>query len=146
MLRRPPRSTRTDTLFPYTTLFRSGDAQRIVLLDDQPAAKAARRQRKVHRFHEHGRQAFAHRGLRNGHGGVIAEPWTSPSLLIDACAGCGGTAPPPAFGSTHFCAIISSKSFGQGLPPSTVGSAPRLIWAQPMARSDRQSTRPNTST
>src|SRR3546814_11670870 len=24
MLRRPPRSTRTDTLFPYTTLFRSG--------------------------------------------------------------------------------------------------------------------------
>src|SRR3546814_19149467 len=25
MLRRPPSSTRTDTLFPYTTLFRSGD-------------------------------------------------------------------------------------------------------------------------
>src|SRR3546814_3635457 len=25
MLRRPPRSTRTDTLFPYTTLFRSED-------------------------------------------------------------------------------------------------------------------------
>src|SRR3546814_1779443 len=25
MLRRPPRSTRTDTLFPYTTLFRSPD-------------------------------------------------------------------------------------------------------------------------
>src|SRR3546814_3562455 len=28
MIRRPPRSTRTDTLFPYTTLFRSvADAQ-----------------------------------------------------------------------------------------------------------------------
>src|SRR3546814_10029749 len=26
MIRRPPRSTRTDTLFPYTTLFRSGAA------------------------------------------------------------------------------------------------------------------------
>src|SRR3546814_10624846 len=26
MLRRPPRSTRTDTLFPYPTLFRSGAA------------------------------------------------------------------------------------------------------------------------
>src|SRR3546814_18109449 len=26
MIRRPPRSTRTDTLFPYTTLFRSKDA------------------------------------------------------------------------------------------------------------------------
>src|SRR3546814_4459296 len=25
MIRRPPRSTRTDTLFPYTTLFRSDD-------------------------------------------------------------------------------------------------------------------------
>src|SRR3546814_4595476 len=25
MIRRPPRSTRTDTLFPYTTLFRSVD-------------------------------------------------------------------------------------------------------------------------
>src|SRR3546814_3703917 len=29
MIRRPPRSTRTDTLFPYTTLFRSLHAQRL---------------------------------------------------------------------------------------------------------------------
>src|SRR3546814_15315711 len=28
MIRRPPRSTRTDTLFPYTTLFRSPQAGR----------------------------------------------------------------------------------------------------------------------
>src|SRR3546814_15953182 len=28
MIRRPPRSTRTDTLFPYTTLFRSAGARR----------------------------------------------------------------------------------------------------------------------
>src|SRR3546814_20885221 len=28
MIRRPPRSTRTDTLFPYTTLFRSSAAGR----------------------------------------------------------------------------------------------------------------------
>src|SRR3546814_6405334 len=28
MIRRPPRSTRTDTLFPYTTLFRSTDKSR----------------------------------------------------------------------------------------------------------------------
>src|SRR3546814_18310090 len=28
MIRRPPRSTRTDTLFPYTTLFRSREFQR----------------------------------------------------------------------------------------------------------------------
>src|SRR3546814_15075594 len=29
MIRRPPRSTRTDTLFPYTTLFRSLHTERI---------------------------------------------------------------------------------------------------------------------
>src|SRR3546814_15701964 len=28
MIRRPPRSTRTDTLFPYTTLFRSPEGER----------------------------------------------------------------------------------------------------------------------
>src|SRR3546814_4130724 len=35
MIRRPPRSTRTDTLFPYTTLFRSGNAF-ITLKKDRP--------------------------------------------------------------------------------------------------------------
>src|SRR3546814_8168884 len=33
MIRRPPRSTRTDTLFPYTTLFRSARLERRVLTD-----------------------------------------------------------------------------------------------------------------
>src|SRR3546814_10072647 len=32
MIRRPPRSTRTDTLFPYTTLFRSAPVQRDALV------------------------------------------------------------------------------------------------------------------
>src|SRR3546814_1021845 len=44
MIRRPPRSTRTDTLFPYTTLFRSrvvapaDEAERVLQqrLDEQP--------------------------------------------------------------------------------------------------------------
>src|SRR3546814_4983350 len=48
MIRRPPRSTRTDTLFPYTTLFRSahpaghlvrqaaaGRFRRVLLLQDE---------------------------------------------------------------------------------------------------------------
>src|SRR3546814_2205163 len=30
MIRRPPRSTRTDTRFPYTTLFRSDQVQRML--------------------------------------------------------------------------------------------------------------------
>src|SRR3546814_8277556 len=32
MIRRPPRSTRTDTRFPYTTLFRSESAERLYLV------------------------------------------------------------------------------------------------------------------
>src|SRR3546814_6511707 len=41
MIRRPPRSTRTDTLFPYTTLFRSGggDLALLALLVDQLAQR-----------------------------------------------------------------------------------------------------------
>src|SRR3546814_7073886 len=37
MIRRPPRSTRTDTLFPYTTLFRSLRNLRNILAIDQNA-------------------------------------------------------------------------------------------------------------
>src|SRR3546814_1220322 len=33
MIRRPPRSTRTDTLFPYTTLFRSLERWRVLAID-----------------------------------------------------------------------------------------------------------------
>src|SRR3546814_1348927 len=33
MIRRPPRSTRTDTLFPYTTLFRSAQRQDVAAID-----------------------------------------------------------------------------------------------------------------
>src|SRR3546814_18042926 len=41
MIRRPPRSTRTDTLFPYTTLFRSGRAAQAGDMTDglQPAGE-----------------------------------------------------------------------------------------------------------
>src|SRR3546814_13667420 len=39
MIRRPPRSTRTDTLFPYTTLFRSLEA---VAVGDPDAVLAER--------------------------------------------------------------------------------------------------------
>src|SRR3546814_8577809 len=34
MIRRPPRSTRTDTLFPYTTLFRELAAQCDILVEN----------------------------------------------------------------------------------------------------------------
>src|SRR3546814_8058506 len=57
MIRRPPRSTRTDTLFPYTTLFRSADR------DHQPLH---------HRIHARigGDPEHSHdKGARGGNGG-----------------------------------------------------------------------------
>src|SRR3546814_3428941 len=58
MIRRPPRSTRTDTLFPYTTLFRSWRTC-IVGVYRSPAAQPGRRQPAAihqgqrHRSEEH---------------------------------------------------------------------------------------------
>src|SRR3546814_12477023 len=71
MIRRPPRSTRTDTLFPYTTLFRSVGARD---LDVEPVALARhlnrhRNRRGVLRL---ARVAAARRhrhGKRQGKGG-----------------------------------------------------------------------------
>src|SRR3546814_9909823 len=42
MIRRPPRSTRTDTLFPYTTLFRSLRQLELVRPEHADARKFAR--------------------------------------------------------------------------------------------------------
>src|SRR3546814_16529778 len=58
MIRRPPRSTRTDTLFPYTTLFRSLDAR---LLEVAHA--------REHAGDEHRRQA----GGENESGRIAAD-------------------------------------------------------------------------
>src|SRR3546814_4484151 len=41
MIRRPPRSTRTDTLFPYTTLFRSRSRRPTDMTESLPALAAA---------------------------------------------------------------------------------------------------------
>src|SRR3546814_14187312 len=47
MTRRPPRSTRTDTLFPYTTLFRSGPGQNSRLKPLRQKLPPLRRQGRV---------------------------------------------------------------------------------------------------
>src|SRR3546814_3300492 len=60
MIRRPPRSTRTDTLFPYTTLFRSHnlhlEAERAIGNDRTNIARADEAQRL-------GRQLNAHEAI-----------------------------------------------------------------------------------
>src|SRR3546814_19925219 len=52
MIRRPPRSTRTDTLFPYTTLFRSEEAAAVAdidlrIIEQDLAERADRGQRRA---------------------------------------------------------------------------------------------------
>src|SRR3546814_17047092 len=84
MIRRPPRSTRTDTLFPYTTLFRSVP---------RPA-----RARRVHAegarvgAHRHRAQAGGRTGRQRPHergrGGVRARPphrCDPGEATLDAC-------------------------------------------------------------
>src|SRR3546814_1833375 len=72
MIRRPPRSTRTDTLFPYTTLFRS--ARRGL---HRPRRRGDHR-RRVHRSHPH-RAPLVRRPAPGGRGqgrraGAAREP------------------------------------------------------------------------
>src|SRR3546814_9069640 len=91
MIRRPPRSTRTDTLFPYTTLFRSPYPERGV-----PAAPAAAipgpHRRRPHPFGGPGR-------MRLGN--------ASPATELDA----GG-------GSSFFPAASPPAAPGRRSPPS----------------------------
>src|SRR3546814_4937553 len=59
MIRRPPRSTRTDTLFPYTTLFRSGGRHHLHVGSeasqrDAPCRPDPRGARHPHHLQHHG--------------------------------------------------------------------------------------------
>src|SRR3546814_13401481 len=51
MIRRPPRSTRTDTLFPYTTLFRSQAAGRLSFIPHLPGRSMASLRRSLDRLY-----------------------------------------------------------------------------------------------
>src|SRR3546814_15254685 len=89
MIRRPPRSTRTDTLFPYTTLFRAvGDGQP---RRARPHPSAAEGRRPAHRGPRQGQGRAA---VPHGEGGardVVPLPQTQGrggSQSVDAaCAG-----------------------------------------------------------
>src|SRR3546814_5087965 len=86
MIRRPPRSTRTDTLFPYTTLFRSRHVAllrldlapgRQALHHGQVAAVVGPRLEALPGLLRH--QAI---GLRRGQDGhLLVEPGGAPALL-----------------------------------------------------------------
>src|SRR3546814_3089376 len=82
MIRRPPRSTRTDTLFPYTTLFRSrvcsGDVERQrrrLRHAIRPFQLHVRRQRRL---------AVAHVDERANRLDARGRPGVDPDRLPDA--------------------------------------------------------------
>src|SRR3546814_13519745 len=93
MIRRPPRSTRTDTLFPYTTLFRSlaqlrpdiGEAlvlRMIVAVEIGDDAAAVQRRR-----HEH---ALCGEAAIGRHRGVAVEAGVEPAVRLGAVDVPGG--------------------------------------------------------
>src|SRR3546814_11724678 len=99
MIRRPPRSTLTDTLFPYTTLFRSVDRLVVVLLAVEDPGGAAELL-VLHAGHLHdgalGRQVAAQaddaagrrEGARAGpHNILVGRQGHALELLLDGLAG-----------------------------------------------------------
>src|SRR3546814_18491561 len=105
MRRRPPRSTRTDTLFPYTTLFRSQglEAERVedhariarengekiiarpeIALDAIPRQPATFTRRDLAQF------AFRHSDGKDQFDPVMSAVRTSPELVELGTGGRGG--------------------------------------------------------
>src|SRR3546814_21016785 len=90
MIRRPPRSTRTDTLFPYTTLFRSiGRAHRLRLfrggfgrafIFNQPAIKIHKR--FIRKYAKP--RGYVGRGKARRHGEQHSARLPCPNMAIDA--------------------------------------------------------------
>src|SRR3546814_3443480 len=93
MIRRPPRSTRTDTLFPYTTLFRSDQADAMSALGRDagrlhPAWSAADDHHVLGRGRRHQvggvlvTQRRVHRAARRG----VEEVLLDADVAVDARA------------------------------------------------------------
>src|SRR3546814_16903168 len=85
MIRRPPRSTLTDTLFPYTTLFRSAhldvlDPDAAAQRDTVPLAEAGRGDLVAHGLEAHQWQ-LVHLGL-----GLLANEYVAVVALQECLA------------------------------------------------------------
>src|SRR3546814_18785857 len=87
MIRRPPRSTRTDTLFPYTTLFRSGLGieQHDVAAegDDEPSAFGETEGTDRPAEAPASRHRAVERHLMNGRAQHVAHEQRIPALVPD---------------------------------------------------------------
>src|SRR3546814_16365086 len=71
MIRRPPRSTRTDTLFPYTTLFRSASSAVVFIQEQQNPCLRRARAHIIARFKSNARHVRCEQpsyGVSKAHG------------------------------------------------------------------------------
>src|SRR3546814_15017952 len=78
MIRRPPRSTRTDTLFPYTTLFRSTASQCLGLTGGRRRRGCAAVRRSQANIGEAGRPDL--RSRRSAAARHAGGPWRAACL------------------------------------------------------------------
>src|SRR3546814_4294329 len=78
MIRRPPRSTRTDTLFPYTTLFRSQREHR------HQVEQHEGRDRHHRAEHERLRMIAQHAHHRHAHAFLLLDRLLERGRLLDA--------------------------------------------------------------
>src|SRR3546814_9262777 len=142
MIRRPPRSTRTDTLFPYTTLFRSRAEQ------DEPRKIGLRHPLlAAHPFVQHVERALgieiARDGVTNRHGysNRVHSLWHHAVDLIsagkwrDLLATQEFTEP-----RNIFNAVVYGLRYSEHADRKARGHIRTVA-----ARQDRKSTRPNSS-
>src|SRR3546814_993197 len=146
MIRRPPRSKRTDTLFPYTTLFRSvlrtrlGDQVVQAQAFDQPQRLAAAA--FAHRLHRHDRADAEHQPEQGQPGAQAAAPELLDGLAPDR--GQGGEQAVHGLSASVVSSLAASTSAASSsvASPSTVSCLPA---SSSPASSDRKSTRLNSS-
>src|SRR3546814_5355196 len=128
MIRRPPRSNRTDTLFPYTTLFRSGNQPEILTLERLPKDKGKDLARNITIDQVRGMIRRLHLSLSLGHWRVIVVDAVDDLETDGANALLKTLEEPPA--RTLF--LLVSHSPGRLLP--TIRSRCRTLRFQPVDR------------
>src|SRR3546814_6235290 len=113
MIRRPPRSTRTDTLFPYTTLFRSASCLPLGIAAKGSAALAALC--RLGRLYERQLAPATRAGRRLSFQVVVLGSTVGAAMLA------------PAFGSAHHAACpLRATPAGQAMKGGSRGRRSKI--------------------
>src|SRR3546814_19502725 len=98
MVRRPPRSTRTDTLFPYTTLFRSACGEKEFLVSGRAHGSRQPCHRRLSQYR--GSRGYPQRATRSRPRlDVLLDSyyWKTPYQSFLSFGSVGGTRPASTF-------------------------------------------------